>query len=349
MPSVRSAYPTVITSIFGLAAGTDELLGRHPFVRSNDPEAARREVSKIFAPHRMSVVAGPVPFEAAHNHVRLNTLSLNFIRYSPEVVITAAPSRQYYLIVIPLVGRSRLGYGDQTVENTPGHLAVLNPLMPLRLHFLDCAAHLVVKLDRQELEATLAEFVGHTPVQPILFDFTAAIPYARCQTLVRLLGVICADVAEERSTFASRPGERPTEALLMNMILQQLPHNYSDRMSRPASRAAPFYVKRVEEFIRLHAPEAIRLKDMVAVSGVSARTLFKGFRQFRGMGPMAYLKMVRLEHVHAELGTERAGRAGKSVTAIANAWGFEHLGNFAMDYKKRYGVRPSETLRQRAR
>ena len=348
MPPAKSPYSAIISSVFGLVSGADELLNRHPYVRTNDAEGARREVSKIFAPHRMTPVPGPVPFEAVHNHVRLNTLSLNFIHYSPEVIITSAPSRQYYLIMIPLTGRSKLGYGDQTVENTPGHLAVLNPLMPLRLHFIDNAAHFVVKLDRQELEATLAEFLGHTPVQPILFDFTA-IPYARCQTLVRLLGVICADVADERNTFASRPGERPTETLLMNMILQQLPHNYSDRMSRPASRAAPFYVKRVEEFIRLHAPEAIRLKDMVAVSGVSARTLFKGFRQFRGMGPMAYLKMVRLEHVHAELGTERTGRAGKSVTAIANAWGFEHLGNFAMDYKKRYGVRPSETLRQRAR
>ena len=84
---------------------------------------------------------------------------------------------------------------------------------------------------------------------------------------------------------------------------------------------------------------------MVAVSGVSKRALFRGFRAFRGMGPMAYLKSVRLESAHAELtgpGPER-----RSVTEVANAWGFTHLGNFARDYRRRFGRRPSETLRSR--
>ena len=121
--------------------------------------------------------------------------------------------------------------------------------------------------------------------------FIAPTPNQNCQRLLRFVELICEDLDQENSAFASRLGEQPTETLFMNMILRQLPNSYSEALMRPASRAAPYYVKRVEEFIRLYASKPITLKEMIEVSGVSARALFKGFQSFRGMGPMAYLKM----------------------------------------------------------
>ena len=91
------------------------------------------------------------------------------------------------------------------------------------------------------------------------------------------------------------------ESLFLSLVLTELRHSESDALARPRPRAVPYYVKRVEEFINLHADAAIALDDMVAVSGVSARSLFNGFRAFRGTGPMAYLKRVRLERVRAEV------------------------------------------------
>lgn len=35
------------------------------------------------------------------------------------------------------------------------------------------------------------------------------------------------------------------------------------------------------------------------------------------------------------------------MTAIAMGWGFTHMGRFAVEYRKRFGESPSETLRQR--
>jgi AraC-like DNA-binding protein len=34
------------------------------------------------------------------------------------------------------------------------------------------------------------------------------------------------------------------------------------------------------------------------------------------------------------------------VTAVALRWGFGHLGQFAADYRARFGELPSETLRR---
>jgi AraC family ethanolamine operon transcriptional activator len=36
------------------------------------------------------------------------------------------------------------------------------------------------------------------------------------------------------------------------------------------------------------------------------------------------------------------------VQDVAEAWGFWHLSQFATDYRRLFGKRPSETLRERA-
>ena len=36
-----------------------------------------------------------------------------------------------------------------------------------------------------------------------------------------------------------------------------------------------------------------------------------------------------------------------SVSAIAARWGFDHFGRFAVEYRRRFGERPSDTLKQR--
>ncbi|WP_207954623.1 helix-turn-helix domain-containing protein [Saccharopolyspora elongata] len=44
--------------------------------------------------------------------------------------------------------------------------------------------------------------------------------------------------------------------------------------------------------------------------------------------------------IHAELRT-----GADSVSDVAHRWGFTHLGRFASSYRKRFGVHPSQTLR----
>lgn len=96
--------------------------------------------------------------------------------------------------------------------------------------------------------------------------------------------------------------------------------------------------------MRAHAREPLTLERIAAAVGCSVRTLSEGFRQARGTTPMNFLRRTRLEGVHSDL--SRAD-SPDTVSELALHWGFNHLGRFSMDYRRRFGEAPSDTLRRR--
>lgn len=318
-------------------------LARHRFLETTDPEEARARVGELFAPHRLELPLGEKGFRTVYHHARLKTLSLYYFEYDTEVRITSGPMQRFYLLLMPVRGYCAATYGEATVPIDPGTAYVVNPFAPIALHWKGKSALRVVKIDRGELERHL-EAVADAPARPpVTFAPEAAHSLDALPGLGDFVDLLFADMDEPVPALSSRAGEGSAEAMLLTLLLRRYPNSAQPLLDRPGARAAPYYVKRVEEFIRLHAEEGPSLDAMVRIAGVSARTLFKGFRDFRGIGPVGYLKQVRLDRVRAEIA---AARPGDTVTGIAGKWGFHHLGNFARDYRERFGETPSATLRE---
>jgi transcriptional regulator GlxA family with amidase domain len=102
-------------------------------------------------------------------------------------------------------------------------------------------------------------------------------------------------------------------------------------------------VKRAQQYIGAHLDDAMTIGDVAAAAGVAHRTLYKHFHDERGVSPMRYARDCRFAQVR-----EALLHAGPQdcVTTIAVQWGFCHLGRFSVEYRKRYGETPSETLRR---
>lgn len=99
---------------------------------------------------------------------------------------------------------------------------------------------------------------------------------------------------------------------------------------------------RAEAFIEQYARDDIRVDDICENSGVSERTLQYAFLERFGMGPKEFLRAYRLSSVRRQL---RASNPNTTkVVDIANAWGFWHMGQFAADFRERFGELPSKTL-----
>jgi len=121
----------------------------------------------------------------------------------------------------------------------------------------------------------------------------------------------------------------------------------SVRRRRPRLDARRRAFVRATQFIEENIGEPLTLRDMCQFAHVSARTLEYGFNEFSGLSPMAYLKSCRLCGALQDL--EQRAVTGESVTFIANRWGFWHMGQFAADFKRAYGLRPREVARSNRR
>ncbi len=102
-------------------------------------------------------------------------------------------------------------------------------------------------------------------------------------------------------------------------------------------------VRRVEDFLRAHLLAPIGLVDLCAEFRVSARTLQYAFRNRYTVGPIEFLRILRLNAVRADL--KRTQLDGQPIHTVARRWGYRHLGNFAAEYRRLFGELPSETRR----
>ena len=100
-------------------------------------------------------------------------------------------------------------------------------------------------------------------------------------------------------------------------------------------------------YISRHMAERIRLRDLSAAAGVSARTLGYLFLNAYGTTPMAFVKQERLKQAHRLL--EQADASNATVAGIARRCGFSHMGQFSLDYKRCIGESPSQTLNRTPR
>ncbi|MFD1530462.1 helix-turn-helix transcriptional regulator [Pseudonocardia aurantiaca] len=75
-----------------------------------------------------------------------------------------------------------------------------------------------------------------------------------------------------------------------------------------------------------------------------SRDAHRRFARTLGTSPMAYLRDVRLDRIHAEL--LAAGPDAVAVGQVAARWGFLHAGRFSATYKRRFGRSPSATARR---
>lgn len=102
-------------------------------------------------------------------------------------------------------------------------------------------------------------------------------------------------------------------------------------------------VRSVRQFLLDNSDRAISVRELCAIFHVSRRTLQYAFDRVLGIGPNAYLKILRLNGVRRDL---RRREMRISVQQAASHWGFWHLSQFAKDYRTLFGELPSATVKR---
>jgi AraC family ethanolamine operon transcriptional activator len=114
-----------------------------------------------------------------------------------------------------------------------------------------------------------------------------------------------------------------------------------------AVRALDRVVRGVEAALDQRPRHAYSVRGLAAAVGVSERTLRRAVQAWYRVPTNTVVRTRRLHGARREL--LRANAARESVTSIAIAWGFDHLGRFAGDYRALFAELPSETLQRGSR
>ncbi len=320
----------------------DPRLSRHVVLESQNVEEVHRTLTRDFSEHALSII-GPRRLHARLHRVALPRMSFNYLDFGAAVAIRPQPYRNFYLVVMPLRNSAITLVQGKVVPLVAGHTFVYSPAHP---PVAECSADfeaLFIKIDRRFLE-DLVECTSAARVRRSLeFTLGEVMDREAEASWTRLVHTACADLDHAHSIWRNSPATAQLETLIGTTLLTTVPHTYSAAMGRSDARGSA--ADRVADYIWLNADQDITIQDLLDLAGTSRRSLFAQFHRHRGIGPMTYLRQVRLGHVRRELLSANPVRA--TVTEVAMKWGFTSLGHFARQYRALYGESPSQTLTRR--
>ena len=155
----------------------------------------------------------------------------------------------------------------------------------------------------------------------------------RTLTLMRLFPVL-GTYAQTRNML--------NEAILHSALAALTPTlPYQDKLSPFSSRKKG--VQQVIDYLNVHSRHVPTIAELCQVSGLSERNLQYAFKEYMGVSPMRYLRLVRLNGVRREL-MSSAKKQTRIMDAALN-WGFVELGRFSGEYRRLFHELPSETLK----
>lgn len=318
-----------------------QLLDAYPRVRARSADAASEGVGRIFSPHRLEVRGDARALDVRHNRYQLCDLSINVLHYGTEVLIDPGERGDFYLVQLPLEGCGRLSTGRCEIELDPRTLSLLQPQTRSRMTWSGDCTMVLVQVPRASVQQRTASWdLPGTPRLAVTRPRTDAAVGGWWQAVLDLTH----NIDRFGDTWLRQPAAASAvEELLLSAftsLLQEPPGDFGG--SRPSDERC---LRRAREYILAHADRALTLEEIARHAGVGPRTLEAVFKRQGQAPPLAFARRHRLQRVHDRLREAWASGQALSVTDVAMAHGFLHMGRFAAQYRAQFGVPPSQTLR----
>jgi AraC-like DNA-binding protein len=251
----------------------------------------------------------------------------------------------HYVIILPISGSIEAGAGRSSAVYDPRRGVVVSrpTLSGSSVYLRPSTTALVLKVSQSAVTRRLSAWLGESPQGPLEFAPAMDLTQGPGHSFAQHLLLIAADFKRPDAMSWTPVAVREIEDFVVSKLLLAHAHSHSEAMRRTARLIAPRDVKRALDYIQAQLRSPITIADIAEASGIAGRTLFKHFQDFHGLSPMQYLRNARFAQVRAAL---MQAEPEENVTEIATAWGFSHMGRFAVEYRRRFGESPSETLRR---
>jgi AraC-like DNA-binding protein len=315
-----------------------ELLQRFPAFRTSDTEVLRRMGQTVFGVTKIELQK-PDWLDVRANFVQLQDIALAFASINSDINLNF-PESDFIRLQIAQRGLATTTAGGQTTEVHERQACVTSAGLPSEMICGGVNERLTLRVKGTALDRMLVSLLGFKPKGRLEFTPAVNLDHPYVQSLLQMV-LFLARQLDSTSSELPPLVLREFEQTIAASVLYATRHTFSHLLEQKVPNTSPREIRRAEEYITANWTKPIRIEDLVAVTDISARSLFKSFKNNRGYSPMAFAKMVRLKRAKEML---TSANPDTSVTAVAFKCGFGNLGHFAKDYRGTFGELPSETL-----
>lgn len=316
-----------------------------PIIATRSLDEAVQLQSTINSPVRADRGARRKPFEWRASRTLVGPIAVVSSHYRNGVHGHAVHIDRQYALMIPLGAGGEVEHaGSQTTIAAGRQGAVLSPGTGASFVLGENYRGLQVSIPRAVMHASYEAYVGEPLNRPLRFGLDLDLTRGAGADVSRLVRTLVESAADPRSLLQHDAVSARLADALVHTVFIGLPHAGRPTLAPQRAGHEPHAVGRAEAFLRANLDRQVTAAELATVVGLPLRTLFAAFRAHRGVAPMAFHRALRFERARTLLQTTSA-----SVTDIALECGFEHLGRFSVEYRARFGQRPSETRAGAAR
>jgi AraC-like DNA-binding protein len=317
-------------------------LDRFPVVSTRSIKEAEDALGRILTKASIKIEDRAERFHALLRSYCSQHIRMSYNHYGAAVCVDVPPT-DVFSQVFPIAGVriTEIDGKRVTMAADANTGMVISPGIHLKAMLGVDYEQLALRIQPKPLIQKLAAIIGEPISAPLQIELVQDMGMPAARSLRDQLLFIVSEVNRAETPPPLVIAE--WEQALMVAFLCGNRHNYSHRLARKTHDLAPWQVRRAEEYIESHWNQQIWIEDIAMVTGVSARNLFRTFRQSRGCSPMAFAKRIRLSHSRRLL---QSAAPTSTVTDVAFACGFSDLGRFSREYRQAFGELPSEALKR---
>lgn len=315
------------------------LLNRYGLCNTTDPDLMEGVLRQSFGVTQFELASPARDYRGRANLWQADRdVTLTYAECDADVTI-ALPGSDAVRLYIGLGGQTRQGSSGRSAFINDGDISIVGQDASSVTHYQAGSRLLVLRVGQSRLRSTMGALVGRNVVEDIAFDPEAdALDSSMC--LVRQLVIALAHHGDRAGEINGSTLTRSLIETILVSLLTAAPHSRSVLLERPVPSLGRSHLRRAEEYIRANWDRPLTVEEIAQHAACSTRSLFKSFQTVHGVGPIVFLRRVRLEHARALLSDP-----ANSVAAVGLRCGFTNLGHFARYYQEHFGILPSQTLR----
>ena len=320
---------------------------QHPVFQSGSLVESHAYLRQALAEHALRSAFGTV--DAALYSAGTQRLQMLILRYGPEVEVTPHVFNGFSLVQMPLRGSVEIDSDGQRLTVLPGQAAVVAPRRHIRLRWSRGCEQLILRVPNSLVQAAAVSGWRTAPAHWLApISLIQGLAWQRWAGLLQSLMALGLPNGQTQAPADCSPAWLGhVEFSLAFFLLTQQSHlaqdnSLSPNLPAPGPPALEAPLRAVEHYARAHLCAPIALVDLAHAAGVSARTLHLYCQRRFGVGPMVWLRQIRLDAAQQQL------LNGGQVTDAAMGCGFGHLGRFSAYYRERFGELPRDTVAARS-